>query len=227
MRAENKAMGLDDEDDNEDAEAYDSESTMEPGVHYSPSLDDETVEPTEALPTQVEQTEEEQTITGGDKSSKKRKGKGKAEPAAAPRLSKVEQKALEREAALQDALGTGGASDGDVPKSIKKSKNKPKNGVIDTMAAATGTSTPAELETPIAGGIFESQSPEPGAVPEMSKKDKRRAKEAAKKAQQEAAASSAILVGHDTRFYLRTVCINFPLAVQCLSTILSIEDQAL
>lgn len=206
MRAENKAMGLDDEDDNEDTEAYDSESTMDPGLHYSPSLDDETVEPTEALPTQVE---DEQTITGADKSSKKRKGKGKAEPAAAPRLSKVEQKALEREAALQDALGTGGASDGDVPKSFKKSKNKPKNGVIDTMAAATGTSTPAELEAPIAGGIFENQSPEPGAIPEMSKKDKRRAKEAAKKAQQEVAASSAILVGRDTRFYLRTMCINF------------------
>ena len=209
MRAEGKAMGLDSEDEDEGTEGYDSESIVEPGVHSSPSLDEKAVEPTEALPPQVGRVEDEITTTESDKTSKKRKGKGKVEPAAAPRLSKAEQKALEREAALQDALGTGRASDDDVPKSTKKAKRKLKNGVIDTMAAATGTSTPAEVETSIEGDIFEEQSPEPGAVPEMSKKDKRRAKEAVKKAQQGAAASSANLVGHDTRYHLRTGRINF------------------
>lgn len=207
MRAENKAMGLEEEDDDdasESAEDFGAEDTAEPDVHSSPSpplVDEEAFEPTETLPPQVVQTEDEQTIPGSDKTSKRRKGNRKTETTAAPRLSKVEQKALERETALQSALVKEGASDDDVPKFTKKSKRKPNNGTIDAMAVATGTSTPAELEPPVEGAIFETQSPEPDAESEMSKKDKRRAKEAAKKAQQEAGSSSVNLVSHDTRFH--------------------------
>ena len=206
MRAENKAMGLEEGEEEEDGDGensdyYDAEGTAEPDVQSSPNaptLHEEALEPTEP---QVVQTEDEQSIPDNDKTSKRRKGKGKAEPTAAPRLSKAEQKALEREAVLQSALGKEGASGGDVPKSTKKPKRKPMNGTIDTMAAATGTSTPAELEPPVEGDIFEVQNLEPDAVSEMSKRDKRRAKEAAKKAQQEAG-SSVTLVSHDTRSHL-------------------------
>src|SRR5258706_2687990 len=209
MRAENKAMGLEeeeDDDDDENSEHYDAEGTAEPDVHFSPSppalLHEEALEPTEAFPPQVVQAEDEQPIPEGDKTSKGRKGKGKAEPTAAHRLSKAGQKALEREAALQSALGKEGASGGGVPKSTKKSNRKPKNGTIDAMAAATGTSTPAESEPPIEGDTFELQNPGPDAVPELSKKDQRRAKEAAKKAQQEAGSSSVSLVSHSARLHL-------------------------
>ena len=209
MRAENKAMGLEegededeDDDDDENSGYHDAEGAAGPDVHSSPSppvSHEEALEPTEP---QVVQTEDEQPTADNDKTSKRRKGKGKAEPTAAHRLSKAEQKALEREAALQSALGKEGASGGDLPKSTKKSKRKPKNGTIDTMAAATGTSTPAESEPPVEGGAFEVQNLEPGAVSEMSKRDKRRAKEAAKKAQQETGSSSVTLVSHCTRFHL-------------------------
>ena len=209
MRAENKAMGLeeeDDEDDDENSEYYDAKGTAEPDVHSSPSpptpFHEEALEPTEAFPSQVVQTEDEQPTPESDKTSKRRKGKGKAGPTPAHRLSKAEQKALEREAALQSALERGGASDGDALKSMQKSKRKPKNGTIDTMAAATGASTPAESEPPIEGDTFEVENPGPDAVSEMSKKDKRRAKEAAKKAQQEAGSSSVSLVSRSTRFHL-------------------------
>jgi hypothetical protein len=205
MRAENKAMGLeeeeeeddDDDDDDESAEYYGAVDTTELDVHSSPSppvLGEESLEPTEALPSQAVQPEDKQPIPESDRTSKKRKGKGKAE---LTRLSKAEQKALEREAALQSDLRKDGASDGDVPKSTKKSKRKPKNGTLDAMAAATGASTPAaESEPPVEGDTFEMQNPERDAVPEMSKKDKRRAKEAAKKAQQEPGSSSVNLVSH-------------------------------
>jgi len=213
MRAENKAMGLEDEEDEEDddegAEGYDADNTAE---HPSPSpslLDEEASEPTEALSPQVVQTEDEQGIPESDKSSKRRKGKGKAEPTAAPRLSKAEQKALEREAALQSVVGKGEASD-NVPKFTKKAIRKTQNGIIDTMATATGRSTPAELEPSIEGGTSEMQSPEPGVVPEMSKKDKRRAKEAAKKAQQEVASSSVNLVSRDSLFTYERGVLIFP-----------------
>ena len=209
MRAENKAMGLeegedddDDDDDGENSNYHDAEGTAEPDVHSSPSPPvphEEALEPTEP---QVVQTDDEQPIPDNDKTSKRRKGKGKAEPIAAHKLSKAEQKALEREAALQSALGKEVASGGDVPKSTKKPKRKPKNGTIDTMAAATGTSTPAESEPPVEGDTFEVQNLAPDAVSEMSKRDKRRAKEAAKKAQQEAGSSSVSLVSHGTRFHL-------------------------
>ena len=106
---------------------------------------------------------------------------------------------MEREAALQSALEKEGASGGDVSKSTKKSKRKPKNGAIDAMAAATGISTPAQSEPPVEGDM---QYPEPDAVSEMSKKDKRRAKEAAKKAQKEAGSSSVNLVSYDIQFHL-------------------------
>jgi len=209
MQAENKAMGLeeegdddDDDDDDESAEYYGAEGTTGPDVRSSPSspvLPGESPEPTEALPPQVVQIEDEQPIPESDKTLKRREGKGKAEPTAAHKLSKAEQKALEREAALQSALEKEGASGGDVSKPTKKSKRKPKNGTIDAMAAATGISTPAESESPAEGDM---QDPEPDAVSEMSKKDKRRAKEAAKKAQQEAGSSSVNLVSYDTRFHL-------------------------
>lgn len=201
MRAENKAMGLEeeeDDDDDENSEYHDVEDTAGPDVHSSPAPHEEALEPTES---QVVQTEDEQSIPDNDKTSKRRKGKGKTEPTAAPRLSKAEQKALEREAVLQSALGKEAASGGDVPKSTKKPKQKPKNGTIDTMTAATGTSTPAESEPPVEGDTFEVQNLEPDVVSEMSKRDKRRAKEAAKKAQQEAG-SSVTLVSHDTRSHL-------------------------
>ena len=210
MQAENKAMGLeeedddDDDDDDESAEYYDAQGAAGPGVHSSPSppiLDEES---TEALPPQVGETEDEQPNPENDKTSKRRKGKGKAEPTAAPRLSKAEQKALEREAVLQSTLGKEGASDEDVLKSTKKSKRKPKDGTIDAMVAVSRTSTPAESEPPVEGDTSEMQNPEPDAASEMSKKDKRRAKEAAKKAQQEAGSSSVNLVSHDVRFYLWT-----------------------
>ena len=198
-------MGLkeeDDDDDDENSEYYDAKGIAEPDVHSSPSspvlLHEEALEPTEAFPPQLVQTEDEQPTPENDKTSKKRKGKGKAEPAAAPRLSKAEQKALEREAALQSALEK---NDGDALKSTQKSKRKPKNGTIDAMAAATGAFTPAELEPPIEGDTFKMENLGPDAVSEMSKKDKRRAKEAAKKAQQEAGSSSVSLVSRSTRFH--------------------------
>jgi len=209
MQAENKAMGLeeeedddDDDDDDEGAEYYGADGTTGPDVHSSPSslaLLEESLEPMEALPPQVVQMEDEQPIPETDKTSKNRKGKGRAEPTVVHRLSKAEQKALEREAALQGALEKEGASGGDVSKSTKKSKRKPKNGAIDAMAAATGISTPAESEPPVEGNVLDL---EPDAVSEMSKKDKRRAKEAAKKAQQEVGSSSVNLVSYDTRFHL-------------------------
>ena len=201
-------MGLEeeeDDDDDENSENYDAKGITESDVHSSPSppvlLHEEALEPTEAFPPQLVQTDDEQPTPENDKTSKKRKGKGKAEPAAAPRLSKAEQKALEREAALQSALEKGGTNGGDALKSTQKSKRKPKNGTIDAMAAATGAFTPAELEPPIEGDTFKMENLGPDAVSEMSKKDKRRAKEAAKKAQQEAGSSSVSLVSRSTRFH--------------------------
>jgi hypothetical protein len=239
MQAENKAMGLqedseeaEEEAEEDEEEGHDAESTAGLDVHSAlstPLFDDGAPEPIEPLPAQGVQAEDEQETPEGDKTSKGCKGKGKAEPIAAPRLPKAEKKAREREATLQSALGKEEASDDDIPKSSKKSKRKTQNGIIDTMAAVTGASTPVELEPWIEGDTLEMQSPKPGAAPEMSKRDKRRAKEAAKKAQQEAAPSSTNLVSHDVQFDLCTKRIEKIswTAVQRLSTNLRIEDQAL